>query len=221
MNQGKFVFAQIMDRVPWRRLQTCVDRYQGNHKVQTFKCADYFRVMAFAQLTYRESLRDIVACLNAVPEKMVHMGILAVTGAKRPESPITLPGLDLTEFIKTDAPLNRNTIFGEGFGHDIPDIDDAITGRLYRWCIEDNWKLLLSDPGGPGTRPDAKYDTDQPQLFDLSIDPTETTNLAAVHPEIVQRLTKKNRPMEPGQVKKRCVKLGTMVGPSKSRQMEI
>jgi len=75
MNQGKFVFAQIMDRVPWRRLQTCVDRYRGDHKVQTFKCADYFRVMAFAQLTYRESLRDIVACLNAVPEKMYHMGI--------------------------------------------------------------------------------------------------------------------------------------------------
>lgn len=75
MNQGKFVFAQIMDRVPWRRFQTCVDRYRGDHNVQTFKCSDYFRVMAFAQLTYRESLRDIVACLNAVPEKMYHMGI--------------------------------------------------------------------------------------------------------------------------------------------------
>ena len=75
MYQGKFVFTQIMDRVPWRRFQTCVDRYQGDRKVQTFTCSDYFRVMAFAQLTYRESLRDIVACLNAVPEKMYHMGI--------------------------------------------------------------------------------------------------------------------------------------------------
>jgi hypothetical protein len=75
MYQGKFVFTQIMDRVPWRRFQTCVDRYQGDRNVQTFTCADYFRVMAFAQLTYRESLRDIVACLNAVPEKMYHMGI--------------------------------------------------------------------------------------------------------------------------------------------------
>jgi len=75
MNQGKFIFAQIMDRVPWRRFQTCVDRYRGDHNVQTFNCSDYFRVMAFAQLTYRESLRDIVACLNAVPEKMYHMGI--------------------------------------------------------------------------------------------------------------------------------------------------
>ena len=75
MNQGKFVFTQIMDRVPWRRFQTCVDRYRGDHNIQTFHCTDYFRVMAFAQLTYRESLRDIVACLGAVPEKMYHMGI--------------------------------------------------------------------------------------------------------------------------------------------------
>ena len=75
MNQGKFIFSQIMDRVPWRRFQTCVDRYHGDRNVQTFMCSDYFRVMAFAQLTYRESLRDIVACLNAVPEKMYHMGI--------------------------------------------------------------------------------------------------------------------------------------------------
>jgi len=75
MNQGKFVFAQIMDRVPWRRFQTCVNRYRGDYNVQTFTCADYFRTMAFAQLTYRESFRDIVACLNAIPEKMYHMGI--------------------------------------------------------------------------------------------------------------------------------------------------
>ncbi len=75
MNQGKFVFSQIMDRMPWRRFQTCVDRYRGDYNVQTFKCTDYFRVMAFAQLTYRESLRDIVACLNAVPGKLYHMGI--------------------------------------------------------------------------------------------------------------------------------------------------
>ena len=64
-----------MDRLPWRRFQTCVARYRGDYNVQTFKCSDYLRVMAFAQLTYRESLRDIVACLNTMPEKMYHMGI--------------------------------------------------------------------------------------------------------------------------------------------------
>ena len=75
MYQGQFVFAQIMDRVPWQCFQTCGNRYRGDRNVQTFKCSDYFRVMAFAQLTYRESLRDIVACLNAVPEKMYLKGI--------------------------------------------------------------------------------------------------------------------------------------------------
>jgi len=75
MHQGQFVFTQIMDRLPWRRFQTCVERYCGDYNVQTFKCSDYFRVMAFAQLTYRASLRDIVACLNVMPEKMYHLGI--------------------------------------------------------------------------------------------------------------------------------------------------
>jgi hypothetical protein len=64
-----------MDMIPWRRFQTCVDRYQGDARIQHFKCSDYFRVMAFAQLTYRESLREIVHCLGAVPEKCYHMGI--------------------------------------------------------------------------------------------------------------------------------------------------
>ena len=50
MYQGKFVFAQIMDRVPWQRFQACVDRYRGDRNIQTFKCTDYFRVMAFAPL---------------------------------------------------------------------------------------------------------------------------------------------------------------------------
>ena len=64
-----------MDRLPWRRFQTCVERYRGDYNVQTFKCSDYLRVMAFAQLTYSESLRDLVACLNTMPEKMDHRGI--------------------------------------------------------------------------------------------------------------------------------------------------
>jgi hypothetical protein len=64
-----------MDFVPWRRFQTCTDRYRGDWKVHQFKCAEYFRVMAFAQLTYRESLRDIISCLDAMRPKLYHMGI--------------------------------------------------------------------------------------------------------------------------------------------------
>jgi hypothetical protein len=75
MHQGKFVFSQIMELVPWERFQTCVNRYNGDYRIQQFRCSDYFKVMAFAQLTYRESLRDIVNCLKAVPEKCYHLGI--------------------------------------------------------------------------------------------------------------------------------------------------
>jgi hypothetical protein len=75
MHQGKFIFSQIMELIPWKRFQTCVDRFNGDYRVQGFKCSDYFKVMIFAQLTYRESLRDIVNCLRAVPKKCYHLGI--------------------------------------------------------------------------------------------------------------------------------------------------
>jgi hypothetical protein len=75
MHQGKFVFSQIMELIPWKRFQTCVDRYNGDYRVQEFKCSDYFKVMIFAQLTYRESLRDIINCLRAIPQKCYHLGI--------------------------------------------------------------------------------------------------------------------------------------------------
>jgi hypothetical protein len=59
----------------WRRFQTCVKRYRGDYKVKTYTCAEQFRVMAFAQLTYRHSLREIETCLRAVNTKLYHMGI--------------------------------------------------------------------------------------------------------------------------------------------------
>ena len=75
MYSDKLVFSQIMDFVPWRRFQTCVDRYHGDWKIHSFKCSEYYRVMAFAQLTYRESLRDIASCLDAMRPKLYHMGV--------------------------------------------------------------------------------------------------------------------------------------------------
>ena len=75
MYTGQTVFSQVMKFLPLRRFHTCVERYGGNHKVQRFTCLDQFLVMAFAQLTYRESLRDIEACLRAMQPKLYHMGI--------------------------------------------------------------------------------------------------------------------------------------------------
>lgn len=75
MNQGKTIFSQIMDFIPMYEFQKCVDRYKGNYKIKSFTCWDQFLCMAFAQLTYRESLRDIQACLRVAKTKLYHMGI--------------------------------------------------------------------------------------------------------------------------------------------------
>jgi hypothetical protein len=75
MYSGPLVFTQVMDFMPLKTFQRCVERYQGNFSVKNFTCMDQFRTMAFAQLTYRESLRDIEACLRAQNNKLYHMGI--------------------------------------------------------------------------------------------------------------------------------------------------
>jgi len=75
MNAGRTVFAQLMDFVPMHEFNLCVNRYDGSYKVQKFSCWDHFLSMAFAQLTYRESLRDIEACLQAQQSKLYHMGL--------------------------------------------------------------------------------------------------------------------------------------------------
>jgi DDE family transposase/uncharacterized protein DUF4372 len=74
MNTGKTLFSQLMDCLPWSTFTRLVARYHGDHSVQTFPCTEQYRAMAFAQLTYRESLRDIEACLAAQPAKLWHMG---------------------------------------------------------------------------------------------------------------------------------------------------
>lgn len=75
MYSGKIVFSQLMDHLPMYEFHQCVNRYQGNHRTKTFSCTDQFLSMAFAQLTFRESLRDIEVCLRSVPTKLYHMGI--------------------------------------------------------------------------------------------------------------------------------------------------
>lgn len=75
MNTGKTIFAQIMEHLPLPEFRKCVQRYRGNYKIQTFSCLDQFLVMSFAQLCYRESLRDIEACLRAMNNRLYHMGI--------------------------------------------------------------------------------------------------------------------------------------------------
>jgi len=74
MNQGKYVFAQVMEFVPFYQFNRCVQRYQGHYRIKSFTCWEQFLSMAFGQLTYRESLRDVVICLNAQKQKLYHFG---------------------------------------------------------------------------------------------------------------------------------------------------
>ena len=75
MYAGQLVFAQLMEHLPWQTFRRIVERYDGDHRVRDFSCANQYRCMAFAQLTYRESLRDIEICLRAHSAKLYHLGI--------------------------------------------------------------------------------------------------------------------------------------------------
>ena len=77
MNVGKTLFAQVMEYVPWKTFGRIIERHKGDTGVRTLSCGDLFRIMAFAQLTWRESLRDIEACLAANQTKLFHMGMKA------------------------------------------------------------------------------------------------------------------------------------------------
>ena len=77
MYAGKIVFAQLMEHLPLHTLRRCIERFDGDRSVKGFSCQDQFRCMAFAQLTYRDSLRDTVTCLNAQSAKLYHMGLRA------------------------------------------------------------------------------------------------------------------------------------------------
>ena len=75
MHAGKLVFAQVMEFAPWHTFRRLVAKYGGDFNVRRFSCLDQFLCLAFAQLTYRESLRDIEACLRAQPTKLYHLGL--------------------------------------------------------------------------------------------------------------------------------------------------
>ena len=74
MPTGKLIFSQITEWIHPEQFRRCVQRYEGNYRVRTFPCWDQFLAMAFAQLTYRDSLTDIEVCLRSLPEQLYHMG---------------------------------------------------------------------------------------------------------------------------------------------------
>ena len=126
---------------------------------------------------------ELVSSIDLVPT------ILSAAGARTPKE---LPGLDLLPHLTEGTLITRSTIFGEGFAHDIADINNPEASLLYRWCIEDPWKLILTYDGEVNRYRSTHPRTERrPQLFNLLKDPYEKTNMAGDHPEEVSRLAKK------------------------------
>ena len=108
------------------------------------------------------------------------------------EFPMTSPGANLLKNLQKKHPIKRSGIFGESFSHDIADIKKPEASLLFRWRIEGKWKLLLTYDGEVNRYQSTHPRTEKrPQLFDLSGDPHEKTNLAGKHPKVVADLAEK------------------------------
>ena len=136
MNLGQTLFAQVMDYLPWKTFHRIVARYRGDHRVRTLTCAEQFRCMAFAQLTYRESLRDIEACLSAQPAKLYHMGF------RTPVSRSTLAdaneGRDwriYAEFAQVLIAQARRLYATDSFGVDLSNTVYALDATTIDLCL--------------------------------------------------------------------------------------
>lgn len=137
MYEGKLVFAQLMDHLPLHTFRRIVKRYDGERKVKTFSCLDQFLCMAFAQLTYRESLRDIEACLRAQRTKLYHLGIRTKQVARN-----TLANANAVrdwhmyaDFAQSLIMIARSLYVDEPFGVDLKDSVYALDASTIDLCL--------------------------------------------------------------------------------------
>ena len=136
MNQGKYVFAQVMDHLPLTTFHRCVARYAGTHKVKSFSCLDQYLSMAFVQLTYRESLRDIEACLRAQSAKLYHLGFRSIVARN------TLANANAArdwrihcDFAQSLIGIARRLYADEAFGVDLKDTVYALDATTIDLCL--------------------------------------------------------------------------------------
>ena len=136
MHIGKTLFAQVMDFLPWKTFHRIVTRYHGNHRVRTLSCAEQFRCMAFAQLTYRESLRDIEVCLSAQAAKLYHMGF------RQPVSRSTLADANerrdwriYADFAQRLIAQARKLYAADSFGVDLSNTVYALDATTIDLCL--------------------------------------------------------------------------------------
>ena len=136
MNEGKYVFAQVMEHLPLSTFHRCVARYSGTHKVKRFSCLDQYLSMAFAQLTYRESLRDIEACLRTQSSKLYHLGFRSTVARN------TLANANATrdwriycDFAQSLIGIARRLYANEAFGVDLKDTVYALDASTIDLCL--------------------------------------------------------------------------------------
>ena len=136
MNEGKYVFAQVMEYLPLSTFHRCVARYAGAHKVKRFSCLDQYLSMAFAQLTYRESLRDIEACLRTQNSKLYHLGFRSTVARN------TLANANATrdwriycDFAQSLIGIARRLYADEAFGVDLEDTVYALDASTIDLCL--------------------------------------------------------------------------------------
>ena len=136
MNQGKLVFAQVMEHLPLTTFRRCVARYQGERKVKTFSCLDQFLCMAFAQLTYRESLRDLEACLRAQRSKLYHLGIRSLVARNTLANANAVRDWRIyADYAQSLMGIARTLYQNEPFGVDLSDSVYALDATTIDLCL--------------------------------------------------------------------------------------
>ena len=136
MHVGKLVFAQLMDHLPWKSFGRIVERYGGDHRVREFSCANQLRCMAFAQLTYRESLRDITTCLRAQSAKLYHLGIRGmVARSTLADANEARDWRIYAEFAQHLIRIARRLYIDEPFGVDLKETVYALDSTTIDLCM--------------------------------------------------------------------------------------
>lgn len=136
MFTGKLVFAQTIDHLPLHTLRRCIQRYDGNRHIKSFTCQDQYRCMAFAQLTYRESLRDIEACLRAQSGKLYHMGIRTnVSRSTLSEANEKRDWRIYADFAQSLIQIARRLYLNDSFGVDLDNTVYALDSTTIDLCL--------------------------------------------------------------------------------------
>jgi hypothetical protein len=136
MNQGKLVFAQLTEHLPLTTFRRCVARYRGEFKVKSFSCLDQFLCMAFAQLTFRESLREIEACLRSQSVKLYHMGIRSkVARSTLADANETRDWHIYADFAQSLIAMARRLYAQEPFGVDLNETVYALDTTTIDLCL--------------------------------------------------------------------------------------